>query len=185
MTSTIEIEVLVFRVYLGDRTPVRPENKHINVSDSSFFCHFKIVEGSQQYAICSVKKVHCGPCIRFRIKSYFCFCLCNEGLTSGPFVQLVTFYKVFGGMMGLAGFTTLILPSAVNRTHILTGMEAATTRISGGHLITMDSVSVREAATMLLDSTSQTATHWVVLRCSGAAAWSLVSHPDNPTNILS
>ena len=87
--------------------------------------------------------------------------------------------------MGLAGFTTLILPSAVNRTHILTGMEAATTRISGGHLITMDSVSVKEATTMRLDFTSQTATHWDVLRCSSAAGWSLVSHPDNPKNILS
>ena len=164
---------------------VRPENKQINVSDSSFFCHFKIVKGSQQNAICSVIKVRCGPCIRFRIKSCFCFCLCNEGLTSGPFVQLVTFYKVFGVMMGKAGFTKLNWPSAVNRTHCLTGMEAATTRISGGHLITMDSVSVREAATMWLDSTSQTATHWVVLRCSSAAAWSLVSHSDNPKNILS
>ena len=93
------------------------------------------------------------------------FCLCNEDLTSGPFVQLVTFYKVFGGMMGLAGFTKLIWPSAVNRTHYLTSMDTATTRISGGHLITMNSVSVREVATMWLDSTSQTAIHWVVLRC--------------------
>ena len=67
--------------------------------------------------------------------------------------------------MGLAGFTKLIWPSAANRTHCLTSMDTATTRISGGHLITMDSVSVREAATMWLDSTSQTAIHWVVLRC--------------------
>ena len=108
------------------------------------------------------------------------FCLCNEDLTSGPFVQLVTFYKVFGGMMGLAGFTILKRPGAVNRTHCLTSMDTATTRISGGHLITMDSVSVREAATMRLDSTSQTATHWVVLRCLSAAACSLVSHTENP-----
>ena len=87
--------------------------------------------------------------------------------------------------MGLAGFTILKRPGAVNRTHCLTSMDTATTRISGGHLITMDSVSVRRAATMWLDSTSQTATHWVVLRCSSAAAWSLVSHTDNPKNILS
>ena len=185
MTSTIAIAILVFRVCFGERTPVRPENKHINVSDSSFCCHLKTVKGTQQNASGSIIKARCGPCIRFRIKSCFWFCLCDEGLTSGPIVQLVTFYKVFGVMMGKDGFTILKRPSAVNRTHILTGMEAATTRISGGHLITMDSVSVREAATMLLDSTSQTATHWVVLRCSGAAAWSLVSHPDNPTNILS
>ncbi|KAM7425621.1 hypothetical protein ABFA07_022972 [Porites harrisoni] len=66
---------------------------------------------------------------------------------------------------GVAGFTKLNRPSAVNRTHCLTSMDTATTRISGGHLITMDSVSVREPATMRLDSTSQTATHWVVLRC--------------------
>ena len=87
--------------------------------------------------------------------------------------------------MGLAGFTILKRPGAVNRTYCLTSMDTATTRISGGHLITMDSVSVRRAATMWLDSTSQTATHWVVLRCSSAAAWSLVSHTDNPKNILS
>ena len=180
MTSTIEIEILVFRVCFGDRTLLRPENKQINVSDSSFLCHLKIVKWSQQNAIGSIIKARWGPCIRFRIKSYFCFCLCNEDLTSGPFVQLVTFYKVFGGMMGLAGFTILKRPGAVNRTHCLTSMDTATTRISGGHLITMDSVSVREAATMRLDSTSQTATHWVVLRCLSAAACSLVSHTENP-----
>ena len=87
--------------------------------------------------------------------------------------------------MGLAGFTILKRAGAVNRTYCLTSMDTATTRISGGHLITMDSVSVRQTATMWLDSTSQIATHWVVLRCSGAAAWSLVSHTDNPKNILS
>ena len=87
--------------------------------------------------------------------------------------------------MGLAGFTKLKRPSAVNRTHCLTSMETATTRISGGHLITMDSVSVRETATMRLDSTSQTAMHYVVLSTSSAAGWPLVSRPDNPKNILS
>ena len=98
---------------------------------------------------------------------------------------MVTFYKVFGEMMGLAGFGKLKRPSAVNRTYCLTNMNTATTRISGGHLITMDSVSVRKTATMRLDFTSQTATHWVVLRSSSAAGWSLVSHTDNPKNILS
>ena len=87
--------------------------------------------------------------------------------------------------MGEAGFTKLNWPSAVNQTHCLTSMKTATTRISGGHLITMDSVSVKEVTTMRLDFTSQTATHWDVLRSSSAAGWSLVSHPDNPKNILS
>ena len=98
---------------------------------------------------------------------------------------MVTFYKVFGEMMGLAGFGKLKRPSAVNPTYCLTSMNTATTRISGGHLITMDSVSVRKTATMRLDFTSQTVTHWVVLRSSSAAGWSLVSHTDNPKNILS
>lgn len=61
--------------------------------------------------------------------------------------------------MGLAGFPKLKWASAVNRSHCLTIMEPATTRISGGHLIAMESVSVRETATMWLDSTSQTAIH--------------------------
>ena len=98
---------------------------------------------------------------------------------------MVTFYKVLGEMMGLAGFGKLKRPSAVNPTYCLTSMNTATTRISGGHLITMDSVSVRKTATMRLDFTSQTATHWVALRSSSAAGWSLVSHTDNPKNILS
>ena len=86
--------------------------------------------------------------------------------------------------MGLAGFTKLIWSSAVNRTHCLNSIKTATTRISGGHLITMDSVSVRKTATMRLDSTSHTALDCVVLRSSSAAGWSLVGHPDNPKNIL-
>ena len=63
MTSTIEIEILVFRVCFGDRTLVRPENKQINVSDSSFLCHLKIVKWSQQNAIGSIIKARWGPCI--------------------------------------------------------------------------------------------------------------------------
>ena len=79
---------------------------------------------------------------------------------------MVTFYKVFGEMMGLAGFGKLKRPSAVNRSYCLTTMNTATTRISGGHLITMDSVSVRKTVTMWPESTNQTATKYTVLRSS-------------------
>ena len=63
MSSTIEIDIQFFGVCYGDRTPVRPEIKLINVSDPSFPCHLKIVKGSQQNAICSIIKARWGPCI--------------------------------------------------------------------------------------------------------------------------
>ena len=111
--STIEIEILIFRVCFGDRTPVRPENKQINVSDSSFLCHLKIVKASQQNAICSIIKARWGPCIRFRKKSCFCLFLCNEGLLAGPFVQLVTFCKVFGKLTGVRASAKCCKPNTL------------------------------------------------------------------------
>ena len=184
-TSTIEIEILVFRVCFGDKTPVRPENKQINVFDSSSPCHLKIVKASQQNAICSIIKARWGPFIRFRIKSYFCLFLCNEGLLAGPFVQLVyTFCKVFGKLTGVrAALGILKRPSAVNQTHCLTGMKTPTTSLSSGlHMISENPFRVRRAPTIRLDFRRLAASHWaplVVLRSSGAAWWSSVSRPVN------
>ena len=57
---------------------------------------------------------------------------------SGQSVQPATFFKVFGEMMVMVGFTKLKKPNAVNPTHSLTSIKIATTRIYGGHLIIKD-----------------------------------------------
>ena len=82
------------------------------------------------------------------VEHEFCFLLSNTESTSGPFVQLVTFSKVFIGTVAKAGCTKLRKLSAVNRTNFLTSMHTATTRISGVHLIIMDSASAKEPVTM-------------------------------------